>query len=119
MKKLLCVAVFLFVPAISHAQTHNVGMAPSGNNASGGAGGGSISGGGAANVAPAISRDHGASHGVQAYKNPGPFEPTEVLPWKEAVELGMPKPQKDLATVARESREQSAKEGPARVTLTN
>ncbi len=126
MKKLLCLAVLLLFPAISHAQTRgggggggNMNNPGSPVNASGGAGGGSF-GGGSAGVSPAINRHHTADHGVSAYRNPGPFELTEVLPWSQAVNLGETKPEKSLAQVARESREQAAKETvPARATLTN
>jgi hypothetical protein len=122
MKKFLCLGVLLFVPAITHAQTHApAGSAPSNSN-SGGAGGGaggSISGGGNS-VTPAIDRHHNATSGVTAFKNPGVFEPTEVLPWAQAVNLGEPKPEKSLAAVARESREEKARDNnPARVTFTN
>ena len=76
--------------------------------------------GGSASVSAAIDRHHAANHGSAAFRNPGNFELTEVLPWSQAVNLGEPKPEKSLADVARESREQAAKETvPARATLTN
>lgn len=127
MKKLLCLSVLFFVPAITHAQSRSAGMTPStlananasgAANATGGSGGGSI-GGGSFGATPGIARSHGASHGVHAYTNPGPFEPTEVLSWKQAIELGQPKPEKDLATVARETREQRTKDGNAPRVITN
>ena len=116
MKKLLCLSVLLLFPAISHAQSRGAGAAAGAgasniNNpaASGGSGGGSF-GGGSTSVTPAINRNHGANTGVKAFRNDGSFELTEVLPWKQAVELGTPKTEKDLATIARESREQAAKD---------
>jgi hypothetical protein len=123
MKKILCLSIFLFLPTISHAQAQTqhatTGMNANTATTSGGAGGG-FAIGGTASVTPAIVRTHGPINGVTAYHNPGSFELTEVLPWKQAVELGQPKPQKDLATVARETREQKAKENtPAHVTITN
>lgn len=121
MKKLLCVSVLLFFPAISHAQSRGAGM--SGPGGSGPMGGGSsasggVGGGGSSSATPAISRDHNAK-GVTSYRNSGPFVLTEVVPWKQAVELGEPKQERDLAAVARETREEVAKEPPARVTLSN
>jgi hypothetical protein len=120
MKKLLCLSVLLLFPAISHAQSRGTGASNTNNPAaSGGSGGGSF-GGGSTSVTPAINRDHGATKGVKAFRNDGSFELTEVLTWKQAVELGTPKTEKDLATIARESREQAAKDAvPARATLTN
>jgi len=121
MKKLLCLSVLLLFPAISHAQSHGTGsnnMNSPTASASGG-GGGSL-GGGSGTITPAIDRHHEANHGMNAYQNPGPFEPTEILPWEQAISLAQPKPEKSLATIARESREQAAKETvPARATLTN
>ncbi len=125
MKKLLCLAVLLLFPAISHAQTQSRGGGTGNpNNSStaiGGSGGaGGSLGGGSASVSPAIDRHHTANHGVLAFRNPGNFELTEVLPWSQAISLGEPKPEKSLAQVARESREQAAKETvPARATLIN
>ncbi len=122
MKKILCLSIFLFLPAISHAQTHpSAGMNGNNSNSSGSGGfGGGYASGGSVSVSPAMVRHHGVANGVTAYRNPGSFELTEVLPWKQAVALGQPKPEKDLATVARETREEKAKENtPARVTMTN
>jgi hypothetical protein len=131
MKKLLCLSVLLLFPAISHAQSRpmgggNAGSAPS-NTANGGSGGAGGIGGGygggsssSGSVTPAINRNHGSTTGVKAFRNDGSFELTEVLPWKQAVDLGQPKSEKDLATIARESREQAARETvPARATLVN
>jgi len=120
MKKLLCLSVLLLFPAISHAQTRGAGASNTNNPAaSGGSGGGSF-GGGSTAVTPAINRNHGTNKGVKAFRNDGSFELTEVLTWNQAVELGTPKTEKDLATIARESREQAAKETvPARATFTN
>ena len=120
MKKALCLAVLFFVPAITHAQSRGAGSAPSQNTSAGSGAGGSFSGGSSANVAPAIDRHHTGTQTVTAYKNPGSFELTEVLPWKQAVSLGEPKPEKDLATIARETREEKSKDNnPARVTFVN
>jgi hypothetical protein len=123
MKKLLCLSVLLLFPAISHAQTRGGGSGNMNNPAaaSGGSGGaGGSLGGGSSSVSAAIDRHHNATHGSTAYNNPGSFEPTEVLPWNQAVNLGQPKPEKSLAEVARESREQAAKETvPPRATLIN
>jgi hypothetical protein len=123
MKKLLCLGVLLLFPAISHAQSRAGGTGNMNNPAAaaGGSGGaGGSLGGGSANVSPAIDRHHTANHGVLAFRNDGNFELTEVLPWSQAVNLGETKPEKSLAEVARESREQAAKETvPARNTLTN
>ena len=121
MKKILCLSIFLFLPAISHAQTHPAaGMSGSSTNSSGSGGAGGGYAGGSVSVSPAIVRHHGVANGVTAYRNPGSFELTEVLPWKQAVALGQPKPEKDLATVAREAREEKTKENtPARVTMVN
>jgi len=121
MKKILFVAVFLLVPAVSHAQTRGTaGSAPS-NNLGGGPGGigGGYAGGGNGALTPNIDRHH-TNLGVTAYKNPGEFELTEILPWEKAISLGEPKPEKSLATIARETREERAKENnPARITLEN
>ena len=123
MRKLLCLSVLLLFPAISHAQTRGGSgnsMNPNGNAAGGSGGAGGSFGGASAGVSPAIDRQHGATRGVTAYNNPGSFEPTEVLPWNQAVSLGQPKPEKSLAEAARESREQAAKETvPPRATLIN
>lgn len=127
MKKVLCVSIFLLLPAICHAQKPVAGMsgsstAPGGaGGASGGGGvGGGYSGGSGASVTPAITRSHGPVTGVTAYRNSGTFELTEVLPWEQAVELGQPKAEKSLATIAREARERKSKETvAARATLTN
>jgi hypothetical protein len=123
MKKLLCLGVLLLVPAISHAQTRGGGSGTMNNPAaaSGGSGGaGGSLGGGSTSVSSAIDRHHMADHGVLAFRNPGNFELTEVLPWSQAISLGEPKPEKSLAQVARESREQAAKETVApRATLVN
>jgi len=122
MKKFLCISIFLFLPAISHAQTHPVAGSSANNSNSSGSGGfgGGYASGSSASVTPAMVRHHGLTNGVTTYRNPGSFELTEVLPWKQAVALGQPKPEKDLATVARETREEKAKETtPARVTMVN
>lgn len=129
MKKIICFAIFMFLPAICHAQSRTMGM--SGNStAAGGTGGGASGGGGigggggyaggGASVTPALVRNHGTAKGVTAYRLTGTFELTEVLPWEQAVELGQPKPEKSLAVVARETREQRAKQQvAARAKLSN
>jgi hypothetical protein len=123
MKKLLCLGILLLFPAISHAQTRGGGGGNMNNPAAaaGGSGGaGGSLGGGSASVSAAIDRHHAANQGVLAFRNPGNFELTEVLPWSQAVNLGEPKPEKSLAEVARESREQAAKETvQPRATLVN
>jgi hypothetical protein len=125
MKKLLCLGVLLFFPVVSHAQSQTRGGGSGNPNsasaAAGGSGGaGGSLGGGSTSVSPAIDRHHTADHGVLAFRNPGNFELTEVLPWSQAGNLGAPKPEKDIVEVARESREQAAKETvPARATLIN
>jgi len=122
MKKLLCLSVLLLFPAISHAQSRGGSgtMNPNANASAGSGGAGGSFGGGSAGASPAIDRQHGATHGVTAYNNPGSFELTEVLPWNQAVNLGQPKPEKSLAEIARESREHAGKETvPARAKLIN
>jgi hypothetical protein len=121
MKKVLFISIFLLVPAVSHAQMRGTAGSAPPSNLGGGPGGvgGGYAGGGNGSVTPTIDRHH-TSAGVTAYRNPGEFELTEILPWEKAIKLGEPKPEKSLAVIARETREERAKENnPARVTLEN
>lgn len=92
MKKYLFILAFLAIPSISHAQVG--GSLPKATPA----------------MSPAIERTH--SFASSDATNPGAFEPSEMMNWDDAIDLAnrMNRASVSLGTIAREAREQKAKE---------
>jgi len=92
MKKYLFILAFLAFPTLSHAQVGGV-LTTSQPVSS-----------------PPISRT--TSYQPTTATNPGTFQPTEVMPWDDAIDLAnrLNRNNASLGLVAREAREQRARE---------